>query len=174
MCGIFGVTGNKNASRLTYVGLFTLQHRGQESAGIVTDDNGRLLRRGAMGLVSEIFTKDVLDTLTGRNAIGHIRYSTTGSSDIKNAQPLFFNSSLGQIAVAHNGNLTNAAILRAELQKSGAIFQSSTDSEIIIHLMAKYRGNSRLLSGHHVAMIDNTVTSCAPSLIAVTAAASGT
>jgi len=142
MCGIFGVTNNKNASKLTYVGLFTLQHRGQESAGIVADDDGRLLCRSAMGLVSEIFTKDELDKLKGRNAIGHIRYSTTGSSNIKNAQPLFFNSSLGQLAVAHNGNLTNAAKLRAALQKTGAIFQSTTDSEIIIHLMAKYRGKN--------------------------------
>ncbi len=142
MCGIFGVTGNKNASKLAYVGLFTLQHRGQESAGIVADDNGRLNRHSSMGLVSEIFTKDVLDALKGRSAIGHIRYSTTGSSDIKNAQPLFFNSSLGQLAVAHNGNLTNAAELRAALQKTGAIFQSGTDSEIIIHLMARYRGKN--------------------------------
>jgi len=140
MCGIFGIANNKDASRLAYVGLFTLQHRGQESAGIVTDDGGRLIHHSAMGLVNEIFSKDVLDSLTGGNAIGHIRYSTTGSSNIKNAQPLFFNSSLGSLAVAHNGNLTNGATLRAKLQKNGAIFQSTTDSEIIIHLMARYRG----------------------------------
>ena len=142
MCGIFGITGSKNASRLAYVGLFTLQHRGQESAGMVTDDDGRLLCRSSMGLVSEIFTKEELDKLKGRSAIGHVRYSTTGSSDIKNAQPLFFNSSLGALAVAHNGNLTNAAKLRAALQKTGAIFQSTTDSEIIIHLMARHRGKN--------------------------------
>ena len=140
MCGIFGITNTKDAARLAYVGLFTLQHRGQESAGIVTDDKGRLLRRGDMGLVNEIFTKDVLDSLPGRSAIGHIRYSTTGSSNIRNAQPLFFNTDLGPLAVAHNGNLTNAADLRAELQKAGAIFQSTTDSEVIIHLMARNRG----------------------------------
>lgn len=140
MCGIFGVTNNREASRLAYVGLFTLQHRGQESAGMVTDDGGNLLRHGDMGLVNEIFSKEVLDSLKGRSAIGHVRYSTTGSSNIKNAQPLFFNTCLGPLAVAHNGNLTNAAQLRAELQKAGAIFQSTTDSEVIIHLMARNRG----------------------------------
>ena len=139
MCGIFGITNNKNAARLVYVGLFTLQHRGQESAGIVSDDGGPLLRHGDMGLVNEIFTKDVLDSLKGRSAIGHIRYSTTGSSNIKNVQPLFFNTDLGPLAVSHNGNLTNAAELRSELQKSGAIFQSTTDSEVIVHLMARRR-----------------------------------
>ncbi len=140
MCGIFGVTGHKSASRLVYIGLFTLQHRGQESAGIVADDGVRLVPHSSMGLVNEIFSKDVLDALKGRSSIGHIRYSTSGSSDIKNAQPLFFNSSLGPLAVAHNGNLTNADRLRAELQKAGAIFQSTTDSEIVVHLMARNRG----------------------------------
>ena len=115
MCGIFGVTNNKNASSLAYVGLFTLQHRGQESAGMVSDDNGFLRHHGDMGLVNRVFTAEVLDSLRGRSTIGHIRYSTTGSSHVKNAQPLFFNSCLGQLAVAHNGNLTNAAKLRAEL-----------------------------------------------------------
>ncbi|MCX5793482.1 MAG: amidophosphoribosyltransferase [Elusimicrobia bacterium] len=142
MCGIFGVTNNKSASKLAYVGLFTLQHRGQESAGMVSDDNGFLRHHGDMGLVNKVFTAGVLAGLRGRSTIGHIRYSTTGSSHVKNAQPLFFNSCLGQLAVAHNGNLTNAARLRADLQKSGAIFQSTTDSEIIIHLMAKYRGRT--------------------------------
>ncbi len=139
MCGIFGITDNQNAARIVYVGLFTLQHRGQESAGMVSDDGGALLRHGDMGLVNEIFTKDVLQSLKGRSAIGHIRYSTTGSSNIKNVQPLFFNTDLGPLTVAHNGNLTNAAELRAELQKSGAIFQSTTDSEVIVHLMARRR-----------------------------------
>ncbi|MFA6433812.1 MAG: amidophosphoribosyltransferase [Elusimicrobiales bacterium] len=140
MCGIFGITDNKDASRLAFVGLFTLQHRGQESAGIVADDGGRLLRHGGMGLVNEIFSKEALASLKGRSAIGHIRYSTTGSSDLKNAQPLFFNTGLGPLAVAHNGNLTNASALRSGLQKAGAIFQSTTDSEVIIHLMARRRG----------------------------------
>jgi len=142
MCGIFGVTDDRNASRLAFIGLFTLQHRGQESAGIVADDGSRLVPYSAMGLVNEIFSKDVLDSLAGHAAIGHIRYSTAGSSDIKNAQPLFFNSALGPLAVAHNGNLTNAARLRADLQRSGAIFQSTADSEIIVHLMARRRGRT--------------------------------
>ena len=100
MCGIFGITGSKDASRIAYVGLFTLQHRGQESAGLVTDDHGKLLHYTGMGLVSEVFTNEVLATLEGRNAIGHIRYSTAGSSHIKNAQPLVLNSCLGTVAVA--------------------------------------------------------------------------
>jgi len=142
MCGIFAISDNKDASRLAYVGLFTLQHRGQESAGIVTDDNGLLRHSLGMGLVSEIFTKDALETLKGRSAIGHVRYSTTGSSHIKNAQPLVLDSYLGQVAVAHNGNLTNSDGLKEQLQKGGAIFQSTSDTEVILHLMAKHRGSS--------------------------------
>ena len=141
MCGIFGITDSKDASKLAYVGLFTLQHRGQESAGIVTDDGGNLRHHIGMGLVSEVFTKDALESLTGRSAIGHIRYSTTGSSHIKNAQPLVLDSYLGQVAVAHNGNITNADRLKAGLQKNGAIFQSTSDTEVILHLAAKYRGS---------------------------------
>lgn len=142
MCGIFGITDNKDASRVSYVGLFTLQHRGQESAGIVTDDHGALLHYAGMGLVNEVFNNDVLAGLEGRNAIGHIRYSTAGSSHIKNAQPLVLNSCLGSVAVAHNGNITNADVLKAKLQKDGAIFQSSSDSEVILHLAARYRGRT--------------------------------
>ncbi|OIO00406.1 MAG: amidophosphoribosyltransferase [Elusimicrobia bacterium CG1_02_56_21] len=140
MCGIFGIADNKDASKLAYVGLFTLQHRGQESAGIVTDDRGVLRHHIGMGLVSEIFTREALETLKGRSAIGHIRYSTTGSSHIKNAQPLVLDSCLGQVAVAHNGNITNSDRIKAALQKGGAIFQSTSDTEVILHLMAKYRG----------------------------------
>jgi len=140
MCGIFGITDSKDASKLAYVGLFTLQHRGQESAGIVTDDGGPLRSHIGMGLVSEVFSKDALEKLEGRSAIGHIRYSTTGSSHLKNAQPLVLDSYLGQVAVAHNGNITNADKLKAGLQKSGAIFQSTSDTEVILHLAAKYRG----------------------------------
>ncbi len=142
MCGIFGITDNKDASRIGYVGLFTLQHRGQESAGIVTDDHGSLRHYAGMGLVNEVFNDDVLAQLDGRNAIGHIRYSTAGSSHIKNAQPLVLNSCLGVVAVAHNGNITNADALKAKLQKEGAIFQSSSDSEVILHLAARYRGRT--------------------------------
>lgn len=142
MCGIFAITDNKNAAKLTYIGLFTLQHRGQESAGIVTENNGKLFCYNAMGLVNEVFSDEILSYLEGKNSIGHVRYSTTGSSDIKNSQPLFFNSCLGPLAIAHNGNLTNANKLRSKLQKQGAIFQSTTDSEIIMHLMSKYCGRN--------------------------------
>ncbi|PKM97023.1 MAG: amidophosphoribosyltransferase [Elusimicrobia bacterium HGW-Elusimicrobia-3] len=142
MCGIFAVTDNKDAARLAYVGLFTLQHRGQESAGIVTDDHGALLAHIGMGLVSEVFGNGSLEKLTGRNAIGHIRYSTTGSSHIKNAQPLVLNSCLGNVAVAHNGNITNADRIKARLQQDGAIFQSSSDSEVILHLAARHKGRN--------------------------------
>ncbi|MDA8244060.1 MAG: amidophosphoribosyltransferase [Elusimicrobia bacterium] len=142
MCGIFGITGTRDASRLAYVGLFTLQHRGQESAGIVTDDGSRLLQHTGMGLVNEVFNNEALQRLEGTSAIGHIRYSTAGSSHITNAQPLVLNSSLGLVAVAHNGNLTNADEVKARLQKAGAIFQSSSDSEVILHLAARYRGRT--------------------------------
>lgn len=142
MCGIFGITGSKDAARLSYVGLFTLQHRGQESAGLVTDDHGQLVHHTGMGLVNEVFDNEVLSKLEGRNAVGHIRYSTTGSSHLKNAQPLVLNSCLGQVAVAHNGNITNADALKAKLQKDGAIFQSSSDSEVILHLAARHRAGS--------------------------------
>ena len=142
MCGIFGITDNKDAARLAYVGLFTLQHRGQESAGIVADDHGALLPYTGMGLVNEVFDNGVLEKLEGRNAIGHIRYSTTGSSHIKNAQPLVLNSCLGNVAVAHNGNITNADAIKTKLQKAGAIFQSSSDSEVILHLAARHKGRT--------------------------------
>lgn len=142
MCGIFAITDNKNASKLAYIGLFTLQHRGQESAGLATDNNGKLFYYNAMGLVNEAFSNEILSSLNGKNAIGHVRYSTTGSSDIKNSQPLFLNSCLGPAAVAHNGNLTNADFLRSKLQKQGSIFQSTTDSEIIMHLMSRHRGRT--------------------------------
>ncbi|MCG2725307.1 MAG: amidophosphoribosyltransferase [Elusimicrobia bacterium] len=138
MCGIFGISDNKDASKLTYVGLFTLQHRGQESAGMAVDSKDSIHYYNGMGLVSEVFSNDMFQSFHGLTAIGHVRYSTTGSSNVNNAQPLFFNSYLGQTAIAHNGNLTNASALRAQLQKQGAIFQTSTDSEVIIHLMAKY------------------------------------
>ncbi|HBA60645.1 MAG TPA: amidophosphoribosyltransferase [Elusimicrobia bacterium] len=142
MCGIFGITDTKDASKLAYVGLFTLQHRGQESAGMVTDHGGRLLPHNDMGLVSEIFNNEVLDGLKGRSAIGHIRYSTTGSSHLKNAQPLLLDSCLGQVAVAHNGNITNSDRLKKDLQRGGAIFQSTSDTEVILHLAARYRGRT--------------------------------
>src|SRR5438309_1360273 len=120
-CGVFGVYGHANAAELTYYGLYALQHRGQESAGIVTSDNGEFREHKRMGLVSQIFTGDVLRGLKGTMALGHTRYSTTGSSQLRNAQPLTGVSKRGQIAIAHNGNLTNAAELRERLEESGAI-----------------------------------------------------
>jgi len=136
-CGVFGIYGQAEASNLTYLGLHALQHRGQESAGIVTSDGVNLNKHRDMGLVSDIFSEDVLASLTGVNAIGHVRYSTTGSSQAKNMQPIVINYFRGALAIAHNGNLTNAKTLHDELEGDGAIFQSTTDTEVIVHLIAK-------------------------------------
>lgn len=140
MCGILGVHDHPDSAGLTHLGLFALQHRGQESAGIVAAAQGRLEVRVGMGLVSEVFSEAELRSLPGRSAIGHVRYSTTGSSHLKNAQPLVFNGVHGPVAVAHNGNLTNALSLREKLERRGAIFQSTTDSEVIVHLIARCKG----------------------------------
>ena len=136
-CGVFGIFGHPNAAELTYYGLYALQHRGQESAGIVTCDGRHFQVHRGMGLVSQVFTGDVLHNLVGHMAVGHTRYSTTGSSHLRNAQPLTADCARGQIAVAHNGNLTNASQLREELEARGSIFQTSVDSEIIVHLLAQ-------------------------------------
>jgi amidophosphoribosyltransferase len=136
-CGVFGVYGHANAAELTYYGLYALQHRGQESAGIVTSDGTQFHAHRGMGLVSQVFKGDILHQLAGHIAVGHTRYSTTGSSQIANAQPLTVNCARGPIAIAHNGNLTNAALLRDELEARGSIFQTTVDSEIILHLMAQ-------------------------------------
>ncbi len=138
-CGVFGVFGHPNATLLTYYGLFALQHRGQESAGIVsvTGSNMPFQRHVGMGLVSQVFLNDDLERLRGERAIGHVRYSTTGSSLLVNAQPLTVDCRRGQIAIGHNGNLINAALLREELERKGSIFQTSVDSEIILHLLAQ-------------------------------------
>jgi amidophosphoribosyltransferase len=136
-CGVFGVYGHPNAAELTYYGLYALQHRGQESAGIVTSDGKQFHPHKGMGLVSQVFTGDALNHLKGDIAVGHTRYSTTGSSHLRNAQPLTVDCARGQIAIAHNGNLTNASQLRDELEANGSIFQTSVDSEIILHLMAQ-------------------------------------
>ncbi len=140
-CGVFGVYGHPNAAELTYYGLYALQHRGQESAGIVTSDGRHFHRHKGMGLVSQVFSGEVLHKLVGSMAVGHTRYSTTGSSQLTNAQPLTVDCARGQIAIAHNGNLTNAAHLREELESRGSIFQTTVDSEIILHLMAQPRVN---------------------------------
>jgi amidophosphoribosyltransferase len=136
-CGVFGIFGHPNAAELTYYGLYALQHRGQESAGIVSYDNAKFHVHKGMGLVSQIFTGDVLENLPGKMAVGHTRYSTTGSSHLRNAQPLTVDCARGQIAIAHNGNLTNASQLREALEANGSIFQTTVDSEIILHLMAQ-------------------------------------
>ncbi len=137
-CGVFGVYGHPNAAELTYYGLYALQHRGQESAGIAaTDGKNSFLTHRGMGLVPQVFTPETLHRLIGNAAIGHTRYSTTGSSNIINAQPLMVDCAKGHIAIGHNGNLTNAAQLREELEARGSIFQTTVDSEIILHLLAQ-------------------------------------
>jgi amidophosphoribosyltransferase len=141
-CGVFGVYGHPEASNLAYLGLYALQHRGQEGAGICSSDGKQLHIEKSMGLVADIFTEKRLKRLPGYIAIGHNRYSTAGSSSLKNVQPLVANFSLGSISIAHNGNLINAAELRGRLEKEGAIFQSSSDSEVVVHLTAHSRGDS--------------------------------
>lgn len=137
MCGIFGVYGHKDAARLTYLGLYALQHRGEESAGIVAFNGKKISYHKGMGLVGDVFNEKIIKSLRGDLAIGHVRYSTTGSSTAKNIQPFLVNHTRGHIAIAHNGNLTNAFKLRQEMETRGSIFQSTMDSEIIAHLLAK-------------------------------------
>ncbi len=144
VCGIFGIYNHPEASNLTYLGLYALQHRGQESAGIVSSDGKQLYHYRQMGLVSEIFNRDTLKKLPGKSAIGHVRYSTAGSSDIKNAQPFVVGYANGGISIAHNGNLTNAFFIRGELESNGSIFQSSMDTEVIVHLIARSKGKTFL------------------------------
>ncbi|MBI4398102.1 MAG: amidophosphoribosyltransferase [Candidatus Omnitrophica bacterium] len=148
-CGVFGIFNHPRATDMTYLGLFALQHRGEEAAGIVSSDGKNLYLHKNVGLVSEVFNEEKLKHLPGSSAIGHVRYSTSGSSTVKNAQPYMSDYSRGQIAVAHNGNLTNARVLRDELEAYGSIFGSTSDSEIIIHLMAKptYRAREDALMG---------------------------
>jgi len=143
-CAVFGVYGHEEAANLTYLGLYALQHRGQEASGIVAGDGEQFCIQKGMGLVADIFHKSVLEKLPGHMAIGHNRYSTTGGNDLKNVQPLTVNFALGNLALAHNGNLINAQMLRHELEAYGAIFQSTSDSEVIIHLIAHSRAGSFL------------------------------
>ncbi|MBU8896265.1 amidophosphoribosyltransferase [Corallococcus sp. H22C18031201] len=137
MCGIFGIVGHAEASNLTYLGLHALQHRGQESAGIVASDGHTLRAHRQMGLVADIFTVPVLASLPGQAAIGHVRYSTAGGSRLENAQPLFVTYAGGQFSIAHNGNLVNARELKDALEADGAIFQSDADTEVVMHLLAR-------------------------------------
>ncbi len=139
-CGVFGISGHPEASNIVYLGLHALQHRGQESSGIVATDHANLYSHRDMGLVADIFHRDVLKKLPGDMAIGHNRYSTTGSSEFKNAQPFVVETGFGSLAIAHNGNLVNAMQIRKELEKEGAIFQSSMDTEVVVHLMARAGG----------------------------------
>jgi amidophosphoribosyltransferase len=137
-CGLFGIWGTSDASQICYQGIFAQQHRGQESAGMAVSDGTTLNGHTGMGLVSQVFSPRTLrEELTGKAAIGHVRYSTTGSSKLCNAQPLLRQYSMGPVAVAHNGNLINAQLLRSEYERHGHIFQSTTDTEIIVHLLAK-------------------------------------
>lgn len=136
-CGIFAVYGHEEAAKLTYFGLYALQHRGQESAGIVTSDGRHVQEHKAMGLVPDIFDEEVLNRLTGHMALGHVRYSTTGSSLLINAQPFRIRHSGKSLAVAHNGNLVNANQIRSDLESRGSIFQTSMDTEVVLHLAAK-------------------------------------
>src|ERR1700759_3643073 len=139
MCGVFGIHGHEEAANIAYLGMHALQHRGQEAAGLVAVEGGggHLRRQAAMGLVSEAFNRETLAKLPGSAAIGHVRYSTAGGSELRNAQPFMFESAGGQLAIAHNGNLVNAQELRAELEASGSIFQTSSDTEVIVHLIAR-------------------------------------
>ncbi len=137
-CGVFGIFDHPEAANLTYLGLYALQHRGQESCGIVASDGVKLNRHRGIGLVADVFKNDsVFEKLPGRNAIGHVRYSTAGGTDIKNCQPILVDYHRGSIAVAHNGNLVNAPELRSDLEKRGSIFSTIADTEVIIHLLAR-------------------------------------
>src|SRR3982751_3769392 len=143
-CAVFGIFNHEEAANLTYLGLYALQHRGQEASGIVSGDGEQFFVHKGMGLVADIYNKSVLEKLPGHMAIGHNRYSTAGGNNLKNVQPLNVNFAFGNLALAHNGNLINATMLRSELEAHGAIFQSTTDSEVIIHLIAHSRADSLL------------------------------
>ncbi|MFZ5449758.1 MAG: amidophosphoribosyltransferase [Thermodesulfobacteriota bacterium] len=139
-CGVFGIYGHPEAARLTYFGLYALQHRGQESCGIVAGDGARVRMHRGLGLVPEVFNTAILDQLPGHLAIGHVRYSTTGSTMLINAQPFVVQHGGQSIAIGHNGTLTNARDIRCRLETAGSIFQSTMDTEVIVHLMARHPG----------------------------------
>jgi len=139
MCGVFGIYGHSEAANLTYLGLHALQHRGQEGAGIVTTDGTTLFTHRNLGLVHDVFSQHDLERLKGSAAIGHVRYSTTGGGGLQNVQPFAVDYALGSLAIAHNGNITNADALRRDLEEKGSIFQSSSDTETVIHLIAHSR-----------------------------------
>src|SRR3984957_8258248 len=136
-CGVFAIFGHPEAANMTYLGLYALQHRGQESAGIAAADGARVRVSRAMGYVADTFDGDALSELEGRAAIGHVRYSTAGESRLANAQPILIDCAHGQIAICHNGNLVKAGELREELVRQGSIFQSNSDTEVVLHLYAR-------------------------------------
>jgi len=138
-CGLFGIWNHPEAANVAYLGLYALQHRGQESAGIVASDGAQLRIEKGMGLVNDVFTEERLQALPGDRAIGHTRYSTAGDTVLLNAQPFSVACNKGRVAIAHNGNITNAAELRADLERRGAIFQASSDTEVVLHLVAHSR-----------------------------------
>jgi amidophosphoribosyltransferase len=144
-CGVFGIFGHPEAAKLAYLGLYALQHRGQESAGVASSDGTEIRCHKDMGLVQDIFTPEVLDHLPGASAIGHTRYSTAGDTNLNNAQPVVIECNKGKLALGHNGNLTNALELRRKLEHRGSIFQTTSDTEVIVHLVA--RSNARTLTG---------------------------
>src|SRR5947199_519660 len=141
-CGVFGIFGHPEAANMTYLGLYALQHRGQESAGIAASDGDQVRVSRAMGYVADTFDSAALAHLPGQVAIGHVRYSTAGESRLSNAQPILIDCAHGQIAICHNGNLVNALELRDELVRQGSIFQSSSDTEVILHLYARSKAGS--------------------------------
>jgi amidophosphoribosyltransferase len=143
-CAVFGIFGHEEAANLTYLGLYALQHRGQEASGIVSGDGEQFYIQKGMGLVADIYNKTILEKLPGRMAIGHNRYSTAGGNDLKNVQPFNVNFAFGNLALAHNGNLINSQVLRNELEAYGAIFQSTSDTEVIIHLIAHSKASTFL------------------------------
>ncbi len=138
-CGVFGIFNHEDAARLTYLGLYALQHRGQESAGMVSSDGTRLHAYRGMGYVSEIFRQEELSHLPGRSCIGHVRYSTAGSVSLREAQPFLVDGYRGQLALCHNGNLPYANEVREELELDGAIFSSTSDTEVVLHKIARSR-----------------------------------
>jgi amidophosphoribosyltransferase len=144
-CGVVAIYGHPEAAKMTYLGLYALQHRGQESAGICTSDGAQIHCQKSMGHVADIFTTSVLNELPGKLAIGHTRYSTAGDTALLNAQPFSVACNKGRVAVAHNGNITNAIELRAELERRGSIFQANSDTEVILHLVA--HSSERTLAG---------------------------
>jgi amidophosphoribosyltransferase len=139
-CGLFGAWNHAEAANVVYLGLYALQHRGQESAGIAATDGHAFHVEKAMGWVADVFSRERLRRLPGHRAIGHVRYSTAGSSNLRNAQPITAKTAHGPVAIAHNGNLVNAEALREELERDGAVFQSSSDTEVILHLLARAEG----------------------------------